>query len=273
MVVEAAPALPQTCCPTVWLWPGQLLYAGPAFDLAPHSGSVWCVAVGLNGPLRVRIAGMEVAAGSLLIPPRTTYHLVNPGEKIVACYLDPASLRAESVRRAFTAWRGELGYHHRDEAHLVAESSALCGADGDEQAQRWLDVVAPRPQRQIDPRIADAARRISEDPTATISSHELAAIAGLSESRFLHLFRREAGTTLRRYRLWIRLMHAWTALAAGRDITTAAMGAGFASPSHLADRFRFTFGSSATQMLATGMTLRTSESLTGSRCSSSPEHL
>ncbi|SOJ53995.1 hypothetical protein MSIMFB_01493 [Mycobacterium simulans] len=53
-------------------------------------------------------------------------------------------------------------------------------------------------------------------------------------------------------------MHTRTALAAGQDLTTAAMEAGFASPSHLSDRFRYTFGSSATQMLATGLTLRPS---------------
>ena len=78
-----------------------------------------------------------------------------------------------------------------------------------------------------------------------------------SESRFLHLFRDELGTSLRRYRLWVRLTHAGTAIAAGDNLTTAAMKAGFASPSHLADRFKTTFGLSASQLLGTGLTLRT----------------
>ena len=85
----------------------------------------------------------------------------------------------------------------------------------------------------------------------------LAAVAGLSESRFLHLFRDEFGTSVRRYRLWVRLMHAGAAIAAGDNLTTAAMKAGFASPSHLADRFKTTFGLSATQLLGTGLNLRT----------------
>ena len=53
MTAKAAPALPQTCCPSVFLWPGQALYAGPSLNLAPHSGSVWCFAVGIDGPLTV----------------------------------------------------------------------------------------------------------------------------------------------------------------------------------------------------------------------------
>lgn len=53
MTANVPPALPQTCCPSVWLWPGQALYAGPSLNLAPHSGSVWCLAVGIDGPLTV----------------------------------------------------------------------------------------------------------------------------------------------------------------------------------------------------------------------------
>ena len=110
----------------------------------------------------------------------------------------------------------------------------------------------------VDPRIEAAARRIREDPATTVSSRELAAEAGLSESRFLHLFRDELGTSLRRYRIWVRLVHAGTAIAAGANMTEAAMKSGFASPSHLADRFKSTFGLSATQLLGTGgLTLRT----------------
>ena len=114
-----------------------------------------------------------------------------------------------------------------------------------------------RTQRLIDPRIAAAARRIREDPATTVSSRELAAEAGLSESRFLHLFRDELGTSLRRYRIWVRLVHAGTAIAAGANMTEAAMKSGFASPSHLADRFKSTFGLSASQLLGTGLTVRT----------------
>ena len=127
----------------------------------------------------------------------------------------------------------------------------------DESASRWLDLAAPAAQRTIDPRIAAAARRIREDPATTVLSSELAAEAGLSESRFLHLFRDELGTSLRRYRIWVRLVHAGTAIAAGANMTEAAMKSGFASPSHLSDRFKTTFGLSASRLLATGLTVKT----------------
>lgn len=252
MTREAAAALPQTCCPTVWLWPGHALYAGPSLNLAPHSGSVWCLAVGIDGPLSVATAnGATGEVHSVLIPPRLTHQLICHGTGLVSCYLEPTSDRADASRLKFGQWRGDVGVGHVDEERLQ-----FTPAD-DESASHWLDLAAPAAHRHIDPRIAQAARRIRDDPAATIPSAELAAAAGLSESRFLHLFRDELGTSLRRYRLWIRLTQAGTAIAAGDNLTTAAMKAGFASPSHLADRFKTTFGLSASQLLGTGLTLRT----------------
>jgi AraC-like DNA-binding protein len=148
-------------------------------------------------------------------------------------------------------WIGAIGVDHASEDRLTFTPP------DDQSACRWLDLAAPATAGVVDPRVAAAARRIREDPATTVSSRELAAEAGLSESRFLHLFRDELGTSLRRYRLWVRLVHAGTAIAAGSNLTEAAMKAGFASPSHLADRFKSTFGLSATQLLGTGLTLRT----------------
>ena len=252
MGAEAASALPQTCCPTVWLWPGQALYAGPSLNLAPHSGSVWCLAVGIGGPITVATTdGTTREARSVLIPPRLTHQLICHGRGLVSCYLEPTSARAESCRTNMTDCIGAIGVDHPAEDRLTFSPS------DDQSACRWLDLAAPATAGVVDPRIAAATRRIREDPATTVSSRELAAEAALSESRFLHLFRDELGTSLRRYRIWARLVHAGTAIAAGANMTEAAVKSGFANPSHLADRFKTTFGLSASQLLGTGVTLRT----------------
>jgi AraC-like DNA-binding protein len=252
MTAEIASPLPQTCCPSVWLWPGQALYSGPSLNLAPHSGSVWCLAVGIDGPLTVAtVDGTTRDAHSVLIPPRLTHQLTCHGTGLVSCYLEPTSDRADASRHKFGAFSGEIGMGHVEEERLQFTPT------DDESACRWLDLAAPLSPRPVDPRIAAAASRIRDDPATAVSSRELAAEAGLSESRFLHLFRDELGTSLRRYRLWVRLVHAGTAVAEGKNLTTAAVEAGFASPSHLADRFKTTFGLSATQLLGTGLILRT----------------
>ena len=98
MTADAARALPQTCYPTVWLWPGQALYAGPSLNLESHSGSVWCLAVGVDGDLVVTAAGQRVIARSVLIPPRVVHHLDSRGGRLASCYLDPSSDRTTASR-------------------------------------------------------------------------------------------------------------------------------------------------------------------------------
>ncbi len=242
--------LPQTCYPAVWIWPGQALYSGPALGLDPHSGSVWCLAVGVDAPLTVDIGGHRITARSALIPPRLTHHLTMTGP-LVSCYLDPAAQRSTACRNQFRDIIHGIGTGHAKEDRL------LSAPHDDTQAGRWLDIAAPRELRTVDPRMELAAKQIRDDPVHAGRAAELAADVGLSESRFLHLFSAEIGTSLRRYRMWCRLMRAGAELSAGANLTTAAVEAGFASSSHLSDRFKSTFGLSATQLLAAGLTIRT----------------
>ena len=194
--------------------------------------------------------GVTREGRSVLIPPRLTHQLICLGSGLVSCYLEPTSVRARILphRDAAVDRRDRRGSRSR---HRLAFTPS-----DDQNARRWLDLAAPATANVVDPRIAAAARRIRDDPATSVSSRELAAEAGLSESRFLHLFRDELGTSLRRYRIWVRLVHAGTAIAAGSSLTEAAMKAGFASPSHLADRFKTTFGLSASQLLGAGLTGR-----------------
>lgn len=243
--------LPQTCCPTVWLWPGQALYAGPGLGLQPHSGSVFCLAVGVDEPLSVQTDQATTVARTVLIPPRVRHQLTVQG-RLVSCYLDPASARTASCRELFTDTDTDgIGVRHR------AERALLSLPADDLAALRWLDTAAPTQVQRMDPRIELVAKQIRDDPTHVESAGDLAAAIGLSESRFLHLFRQETGSSLRRYRLWSRLTRAGAEIAAGQSLTVAAVEAGFTSPSHLSDRFKSTFGLSATALLATGLTIRT----------------
>lgn len=250
MTAAGAPALPQTCYPAVWLWPGQALYAGPSLRLEPHSGAAWCLVVGADREVTVTAGRQRIVARSVLIPPRTVHHLDTAGGRLVSCYLDPSSDRASGCQRRFRCSAGEFATDHVD-----ADALTRVPTD-DVAAQRWLDLAAPASPRRLDPRIGDVLARMGSDAVDAPSARSLATELGVSESRLLHLFRGEAGTSLRQYRLWMRLIRAGVALSAGKNLTEAAVEAGFASPSHLADRFKATFGLTASQLLGSGTVVR-----------------
>ncbi len=94
----------------------------------------------------------------------------------------------------------------------------------------------------IDPRVQLAIERLLADPSANASLAELAAAAGLSESRLAHLFRRDVGIPMRQYRLALRMEEAATQIALGASLTEAAHAAGFSDSAHFCRICRRMYG-------------------------------
>lgn len=81
-------------------------------------------------------------------------------------------------------------------------------------------------------------------PDKKIQVSELARIAGLSESRLMHLFKEKMGISIRRYLLWKRLLDALLLIDEGESMTMAAMEAGFSDYAHFSRTFKENFGTS-----------------------------
>lgn len=250
-------ALSPTCYrPRLWLWPGQALYVGAPLGLDAHSGSVSCLVVAIGGTFTIEThESPGPAVRSALIPPRLTHRIIADAAQIVFCYLEPGSPRHRSCHHAMTTTRGPLNYRHRHQHTLAASAGTLTDATS---ARAWLDLATaasppiPYPTPQVtgdhlpepfDPRIRQAVAVLhAYDAQDNPSAARLAALVGLSPSRFLHLFRSHTGTSFRRYRQWLRMLRAAALIRDRGELTTTATDAGFASPSHLSSSFHAMFG-------------------------------
>lgn len=95
-VVDTPPA-------RLWLWPGEAVYIGPSLDLDPHSGSVSCLAIGVDGDFTLHPqGGRPRTVRSALIPPRRPHQVVAHAQRMAFCYLDPAAGRYHSCRQHVT---------------------------------------------------------------------------------------------------------------------------------------------------------------------------
>ncbi len=92
--------------------------------------------------------------------------------------------------------------------------------------------------------LADLPALLADGP---IRLGDLAQRVGLSESRLAHLFSAEVGLPFRAYVRWLRMQHAMRLFAAGRTLTEAAHGAGFADSAHLNRVCHSMFGAAPTQ--------------------------
>ena len=76
-----------------------------------------------------------------------------------------------------------------------------------------------------------------------VSLQVLAARVGLSASRLAHLFRRDVGIPVRKYRLSLRIYEAIAQVASGESLTRSAHMAGFADSSYFCRIYRRMLGS------------------------------
>lgn len=253
MSTEQRAALPESGYPTLWLMPGRAMFLGQAMNLDPHCGSVACLAVGVDATFTIEaVTCQPEPTRSALIAPRVRHRLRSPGGRMVFCYLDPGSAGEQAVRGRMMSGDHLVGWEHAAEAELVEAAGRL----SDDSIGQWLDLAGAVAHDPADGRILAAMQRLREQTNPPFSADVLAAQAGLSVSRFLHLFRSETGTSFRRYRMWARMLRAATLYLERRDLTSAAMDAGFASPSHFTDSFHDMFGLAPTQLLAVGADIR-----------------
>ncbi|SDY78612.1 transcriptional regulator, AraC family [Saccharopolyspora shandongensis] len=229
----------------VWLWPGEALYAGPSLRLDAHSGSVSCLAVGVDEALDVLVDGASSRVLSAFIPPRLPNRISSPGRRMAFYFVEPGSARERSCRaRMRPATKIHNG--HERERELAELGRRLADPNA---VRRWVERAAGSEPTTVDDRSREALELLRADPD--LSAERLAAAVHLSTSHFLRLFKRDTGTTLRRYRLWSRMLAAAGHIAGGADLTAAATAAGFANPSHFSAAFHAMFGLSPSRLLAT----------------------
>jgi AraC family transcriptional regulator len=188
-----------------------------------------------KAPHTVDLAGCDWSA-VLFIDPETTEG------RAIAAQLDgklrplDAALIAPMAKKLENAWRAEAD---------AGKVGAIC-----EQLVR--DLARASSREPADPRVLAVVDHIRRRVDHPITLGEAAAMAGLSPSRFRHVFVAETGMPLRTYVLWRRLLHVWTLLMQGETLAGAAHGAGFADSAHLSRTSRTMFGLPPSAMQASG---------------------
>jgi AraC-like DNA-binding protein len=237
-------------------WGPRVLYLGPAFGLSAHRNATAVLAVALDRRLEVAADpenpdGIYRSARSVLIPPNTLHHLRIEGGRMAFLYVDPLSrdLAALTARMQVVTPRAAFDLIGEGAVIKVLAGVADGGVTDGDGRKTLTELLGIGSRADPDARILSALRRMRDQPHRSQSMAELGACAGLSASRFLHLFKAETGVPLRRYRLWNRMGAAVAAVRDGQSLTEAAHAAGFASSAHFSTAFRDMFGMMPSELL------------------------
>lgn len=225
---------------------GWSVFAGPLGRNAPHAHSTAVYLAGLYGRFRLRIAGSGWTwCRSAVIRAGTSYEFDMGGDPLGVLYLEPDLAGPDALAALIAGGRevngGLVGDNDLSPLRRHFEQRPVVG----EMRASVLDVVdfaRRRARRHVDERIARALLAIEVSASDSLSVAHAADVAGLSPSRFQHLFTHEVGVPFRRYRGWQRLRTAIRVAAGGSSLTTAAHAAGFSDQAHFTRAFRRAFG-------------------------------
>lgn len=248
----ALAALSKTSCqnarPLLVSWNARALYIGPAFNLAAHRNAVAVLVIALDAALGVARDPANpdlgfVTCKTVLIEPNQLHLLATPGAQYAFLYIDALSDDLKTLRARCRRRVALLGFDLDNEELLIDLFAGMDRSAAGWQAthERLAQALSLRPASK-DSRIQQAARSMLTSPADETNAAGHAQVAGLSSSRFQHLFKEETGLSFRRYRLWARLQATMSCVMDGKTLTQAAHDAGFASSAHLSAAFKAMFG-------------------------------
>jgi AraC-like DNA-binding protein len=231
---------------------GLAFFAGPLGHNALHSHSVPVLLAGLYGAFRLRIAGADwLSCRSAVVPAGVAYEFDLAGDPLGVLYLEPniggVDALTPLVRNASEINRAVVGSSDAIACLREAYEGEAGGLSPDEALRDLLTFSRARARSDIDPRIAKILEGLKMLFGNATPAAELSRSVGLSASRLQHLFAREVGVPLRRYRTWQRLRAAIQEVVGGSTYTHAAHAAGFYDQSHFSREFRRTFGAPASR--------------------------
>ncbi len=234
MSVSSPVSHPRLLTP-LFLWQGGWLMALSSLHNQPHQHVAASLLVGLDKDIRVTCEGREENARAVLVAPECQQSLHSDGP-VAILHLDPdePAWRSLALQQPLPASRQQW---------LSDTLRSLCRMEiAAAQVATFLaqlrQLASPPP---LDARIAASCAWLREAPEPAPTMATVAQQAGLSESRFRHLFREQTGVTFKRYLLHLKCQRALSLWHSGMNFTELAVLAGFYDQPHLNRTLRAMF--------------------------------
>ncbi|MDX1452736.1 MAG: helix-turn-helix domain-containing protein [Oleiphilaceae bacterium] len=245
----------------IYLWDRRSLFIGRLDEPLKMCQGAACLVLSLGEPLFYRSSEDESyrPARSVLTRAGEDYEIDTRGELVVNCMLDPFG---EDYAMLLTQMGEDVAangarFDSRQEEHYRAAFRDIYqNGMPYEQTYELLDRVLREgvdenlPPHPVDARIVAVVDELKQRVHENLSIDDLAAVANLSVSRLVQLFKQQTGIPIRRYRCWHRLFVASVLVAKTGNLTEASVAAGFTDASHFTKTFHAMVGMSPSKLLS-----------------------
>lgn len=237
----------------MWITPDRIFYAGLLGAPVLHAKGALIVYVAIEAPLRIRIDGGEWETTEVaVVQPYVPYEIACDGRHVLDILIEPETVHLDKLPPELRACGAvnapDLAARiRRAHAQLISAGAGVDLRIEDFDATFFGD---PLPARRLDPRIATVLDRIKKNLLAVNAAEECAARAGLSFSRFLHLFKEQTGAPFRSFRTWKRARSLLHYVNRSSNLVDVALDIGYPDSTHFSHSIRQTFGLKPRDILA-----------------------
>jgi AraC-like DNA-binding protein len=225
--------------------PERVFYAGLLGRPRQRCSGAFHVYVAIKGGLRLAAEGAAESYGELaLVPPNLRHTIASDYRSVICVLIEPETVRAgafdELARRLSGAERESLPGRIR--AVYARWLQQPCGVELGCAAFDVLCFGEALPERTLDPRVVGAIAQIGRFSGDPVTASSCAAEAGLSSSRFLHLFKQETGISFRAFRAWKRARHLLHFANQDLNLAHLAQDIGYPDSTHFSHSIRRFYG-------------------------------
>jgi hypothetical protein len=206
----------------LYFWSGRALIFGLSTDAAAHRHHCLQVGIGLNKPFSLFADHRWRQCRLAVVAPNQLHQLDGRGDWQAILLLEPESTPAQRLRQHYLQDRGlriledVLPQRVLDELGALVSTKLAC-PQAIALCNRVVTALVNRAHspKRAHPKVQQVLAYLRQLPLKKVSIKEIAATVYLSESRIIHLFKKETGIPIRRYLLWLRLIEALKAMFKG----------------------------------------------------------
>jgi AraC-like DNA-binding protein len=223
--------------------PERVFYAG--FLGRPLKRTPGCchVYVAVKGSLHLTINDVHTSDDLIVTLPNQRHTIASDYRTVISVTLEPESMPDGALEALAERLRGP---------EKAAFARKILAAYALLRQRRYGDITTAEfdemcvgealPRRVLDPRVMRAVARIGRFSGEPVTADTCAAEAGLSASRFLHLFKEETGISFRSFRAWKRARHLLHFANQDLNLAHLAQDIGYPDSTHFSHSIRRFYG-------------------------------
>ncbi|MGS0744035.1 helix-turn-helix domain-containing protein [Glaciimonas sp. GG7] len=235
----------------IWINSDRVFYAGLIGQRTTRIMGSIVVFVSLAEPIRISIDGGEWVSTDLAVIQPYIPHRIECDNRLVAViHIEPETVDSQHLPAYLKAGSGKA-----DDQQLIRKVRNVYA-----KINSFGDIIDPQtedfdmfvfgqlllPAPAVEARIARLVERIKDNPCGLVSAKECALEAGLSVSRFLHVFRDTVGVPFRTFRSWKRGRSLLYRLMDSSNLVYLALNTGYPDSTHFSHSVRQLYGMTPT---------------------------